>query len=413
MSITKEKIIKFTVEGKILRKTLCKIIKELGIDRLIGIIARKITFSNSRVVKNRIFFNTFQGDYTCNPKYITEQLIRDKVDCEIIWGVRKSQIQNRNDIPEKVKLVDRYTYDFYEYMSTSKIWIINSVEIFKNPIDKKKGQFLFQTWHGSLGIKRFDKGVNSGRAWVKAAELSSNITNYCISNSKFENKVLKESFWDKSVILEYGHPRNDILFGQDDRYIYIKHKIQNKYQLKDHYKYVLYAPTFRDAKNFDCYSLDFKKLIETLSLKFSGKWKILVRYHPTVRDVAFGKLLVTENVIDVTKYPDIQELMVFCDIAITDYSSWIYDFVLTRKPGFIFATDIDLYNHERGFYYPLESTPFPVATNNDELTKNILYFDIDKYHKKVEEFLLDKGCVEDGKASERVVKKIKEIIGAE
>ncbi len=40
-----------------------------------------------------------------------------------------------------------------------------------------------------------------------------------------------------------------------------------------------------------------------------------------------------------------------------------------RKPGFIYATDADKYNNGRGLYYSLTSTPFPVASNNDEMIK--------------------------------------------
>lgn len=105
-----------------------------------------------------------------------------------------------------------------------------------------------------------------------------------------------------------------------------------------------------------------------------------------------------------------QELIAVTDVAITDYSSWIYDFVLLRKPGFIFATDIGKYNNERGFYYPLEETPFPIAKNNDELIKNILTFENEGYQERVESFLIDKGCYEDGHASERVAELINEIM---
>ena len=118
----------------------------------------------------------------------------------------------------------------------------------------------------------------------------------------------------------------------------------------------------------------------------------------------------SDSIIDVTMYQDIQELLASADIAITDYSSCIFDFMLTKKPGFIYATDIEEYNTERGFYYPLEETPFPIARNNEELIQNILNFDNEKYQQKVEKFLKDKGCIEDGHASERVVELIKEII---
>lgn len=411
MNNVKRKIVTAAIEGKLLRKSFNKIVRVLGLDRFIGIITRKIIYKKCKVVHNRIFFNTFQGDYTCNPKYITEELLRQNVNCEIIWGVRLSQLKNLNQLPSNIKVVNRYTPEFYEAMATSKIWFINSVEIFKNPIEKKSNQVLFQTWHGSLGIKRFDKRVNSGKAWVKAALLSSKITDYCISNSSFENKVYRDTFWNKNTILEYGHPRNDILFLDDVSKQNITEKLIEKFELEKSFKYLLYAPTFRDSKNFDCYDIDYQRVIEGLTIKFGGKWKILVRFHPTVRQISVGKIKTNNNIIDVTNYPDIQELMVLCDVAITDYSSWIYDYVLTRKPGFIFATDIDLYNHERGFYYPLESTPFPVATNNNELINNILNFDNEKFLNDVDAFLLDKGCVEDGKASQRVVEKIKEIIG--
>lgn len=101
------------------------------------------------------------------------------------------------------------------------------------------------------------------------------------------------------------------------------------------------------------------------------------------------------------------------DVAITDYSSWIYDFMLMRKPGFIFATDIEEYNTERGFYYPIESTPFPIAVDNDELIDNILKFDETSYATNLEKFLEDKGCVEDGHAAERAVDLIYRILNGD
>ena len=142
---------------------------------------------------------------------------------------------------------------------------------------------------------------------------------------------------------------------------------------------------------------------------------MLLRYHMSVRKVYQKRDQLRaghdDMVIDVTGYPDMQELMTIADIAITDYSSWIYDFVLQRRPGFIFATDIELYNNERGFCYPLETTPFAIATNNEQLMQNVLAFDQDAYLEKVEEFLQDKGCMEDGHASERTVDKVLEMMG--
>ena len=204
------KVLRFLAEGKFIRHSIKRLEEEA--DRYLGIIARKILFRNAEIKSNKIFFMTFQGDYTCHPKYICDELLRQNVDCDIIWGVRVETLNKAYELPKKIRLVKRNTIDFYEEMATSKIWIINSVEVFKNPLYKKKDQILMEAWHGSLGIKRFDKQVNDGRAWVKAAELCGKMTDYCISNSKFEDNVYRGTFWKNNTILQYGHPRNDILF---------------------------------------------------------------------------------------------------------------------------------------------------------------------------------------------------------
>lgn len=40
-----------------------------------------------------------------------------------------------------------------------------------------------------------------------------------------------------------------------------------------------------------------------------------------------------------TLYEDMQELLVAADAGVTDYSSWIFDYVLSGKPGFLIETD--------------------------------------------------------------------------
>ena len=76
---------------------------------------------------------------------------------------------------------------------------------------------------------------------------------------------------------------------------------------------------------------------------------------------------------------------------------------MAKKPAFIYATDIEEYENERGLYYSLYETPFSITKNNDELLKAIDEFDEKQYLEKVEQLLDGKGSVEEGKASEKIV----------
>jgi len=399
-----KKILNALVEGKLLSKIFSLI------DYFNAIIIRRILFSNTKVNPKKIMFMTFQGSYTCNPKYICEQLLKENIDCEIVWNVGYEAYMTKTEqFPKQVTLVRAFSFDFYKEYSTSRIIIINSIDSIDLHFPKKKNQIIIQTWHGSLGIKRFGIEANKNKKWLKFGINSGKKTDYCISNSTFEDNIFITSFWAKSNILQYGHPRNDILLTlKKNKLLKLKTRILSRYGIDKVSNIILYAPTFRNDITFD-YEIDYQMLLEAIIKRFGNSgWIIFKRYHENLRSIKNEHL--SNNIIEVTEYPDIQELLYITDIAITDYSSWIFDFILMEKPGFIFATDIKKYNNERGFYYPLESTPFPVATNNEELYNNIINFDDKDYNKKRIEFLKDKGCIEDGKASERVVQKIKEII---
>lgn len=372
-------------------------------------------YKNLPIQNNKIVFTNFKGNgYGCNPKYIVEEILRRKLPYEICWltnNVRKEF----KCFPSTIRLVEFRSKQALKELSTSKIWVDNQRKIFhiQMGLEKKNNQIYINTWHGSLGIKKI--GVDSPLTsiqndWIPYGKKDSEMLDYLISNSIFENDVYQNNFWSKGKILTIGHPRNDIFFYNDEQLNEIKKKVFEKLNIPAHTKILLYVPSFRDDKSLSCYNLNAKKLLKSLEEKFKSEWILVVRMHPNLKNDSTKLFNFGDKVIDASFYPDIQELLVSSDIAITDYSSCIFDFMLSRKPAFIFATDIEKFNNERGFYYPLESTPFPVAKNNEELVQNILNFDNEKYVQEVEKFLTDKGCMEDGHAAERAVDIIQNII---
>lgn len=381
-------------------------------DRQIANFVRRLISMRTKVVDNKIIFMHYADKYQCNPSYICDELIRQNVDCDIVFATDKKTMNLLpSPFPEQVRLVRRNSLEFFYEAASAKIWVDNAVCFPWEYVPKKKNQIYINTWHGSMGLKRIDSNKIVVKKWAKAAKTAGKITDYMISNSAFETEVYRTTHWpnEKVKILEYGHPRNDILFADAEKSREIKKKVSNFYNIDENCNLILYAPTFRDEKTIKCYDIDYNGVLEAAKKRFGGEWKILNRYHFKVANALKNVKEIRENpnILDGNNYPDIQELMLASDIGITDYSSWICDFVLTEKPGFIYANDLAKYDKERGFYYPLDSTPFPIAENNSQLIDAIINFDSEKYNIKVKEFLEARGCKENGTASKQVVELIK------
>lgn len=369
-------------------------------------IVKTLAYRNTEVVPDKIFFMSFDNRYSCNLSYIADEILRQKLPVDMVWAIPKEKGADYGSFPEKIRLVKRNTIQMYEEQASAKIWFDNALNCVWYDIPKKDEQVYINTWHGSMGIKR----LSGNRYWMRRAKKADKVTDYMVSNSSFEEDVYRGTFWKKAEILKYGHARNDILFATEQHEA-IRNEITEFYGIPATTKIALYAPTFRDDGDNSCFNLNYESMREALEKKFGGEWVVLVRAHFKNRDENIGKRIrMTDKILDGSRYADMQRLMIAADCGITDYSSWAYDYILTKKPMFIYAEDIEKYNSSRGFYFSLDSTPFLIAKNTDEMIANIASFDDAEYLDKVDKFLEDKGCYETGTAAKQVVEKIKEIM---
>ncbi len=378
--------------------------------RVSRVVKRQRLFTNLPIKNNKIVFRNHIGSYGCNVKYITEEILRQNLPYDLVWVVNEHFLKFQKDYPKNVRLVMDRTSDVYKEYASAKIWIDSErrVPYVKAGLFKKEGQVYIQTFHGSLGIKKVGLDRKDIFGWnFTVPKIDAKQIDYLISNSSATTGYLKTMTWDNGKILEVGLPRNDVFFKDGSA---IKQKVYKSFNIPEGKKIILYAPTLREDRDLSCYTLDFKRLAEAASKRFGNNYVVMLRLHPLIIDLKDSYTNDFTDVIDATDYSDMQELLVSADILVTDYSSCIYDYMLSYKPGFIFATDSEKYDNGRGLYFPLSSTPFPVARNNDELVLKIENFDAEKYRIAVGEFLKGKGCIDDGHASERVVELIKQII---
>ncbi|MBQ4104709.1 MAG: CDP-glycerol glycerophosphotransferase family protein [Clostridia bacterium] len=352
------------------------------------------------VKENKVLFNNFNGrGYGDNPKYILEELKNE--DFDFVWLTSNLE----ENMPSAIRKVHPNSIKRLYETATAKVIVTNV----KNDLRfiKKKGQYVIQTWHGSYSSKRLEAAAADTLSpkYLKESRKNSKQTDLFISNSRVLSDCYRKDFWCDCEIMECGFPRNDILFKENTGAL---EKVTAFFNIKENCKLAMYAPTFRDDGSVDAYKIDAEKIVEALE-KDGNKWKLLIRMHPNVEECD-NLFPFDENILNATKYPDMQELLVATDLLITDYSSTVFEFAAMEKAVFLYTPDIEEYEKIRGLMPTFFQMPYKKNLNNDELIQDILESSSQKQKQLSQEFTKIFGGVDDGTSSSTIAKRIKDVI---
>lgn len=351
---------------------------------------------------NILFIGYYGSQYGCSPKYLSQYFSKNDKNLNITWAFTQPKKYNI----ENITLIKYFSIRYFYKLATSTVIITNYrlPEYFK----KRNKQFYIQTWHSSLRLKMIENdAINTlPESYVKMAKYDSSQIDLLLSGCKFSSEIFKRAFWYDGEIFECGTPRCDILFQQNESII---KSIKDRIGLKSDDKILLYAPTFRKGNNLSAYDIDFKRVLNELNQQ--GNWKVLIRLHPHLQEYSADLVKNNDSIIDVTKYDDIQELLLISDLLISDYSSLVFDYAITKKLCILYASDLEEYiKKDRNLYFNINELPFPICQNNNELIETIKSYDFEKYINALNKFDLKIGSFEDGNASKRVYDKVIQII---
>ena len=355
----------------------------------------------------KIVFVNFMGrGYGCNPKYIAEEILRRNLPYDLVWLVR-----NVNEpMPEKIRKVIYGSLDSVYELATAKIIVSNTKNLLPFP-RKKTGQYFVMTWHGGTGFKHIEKDAEETLSprYLNESKANSAITDLMLVSSDEQFDEFRRAFWYTGEILNVGLPRNDIFFRRDDDLVV---RVRKTLHVPPENKIAMYAPTFRDDKSTsDVYKFDAEKFLDALRKKFGGEWTLLVRFHPNVANTDFAKQTFDGGkIVNATAYPDMQELIVVSDVLVSDYSSVIYDFMISSKPVFVLAKDFDAYTKERGFKQLYFDLPYKICRTEAELFDCVATFDEATVEPAIKKFLDNIKPTDNGHASEVVVDRIKAVV---
>lgn len=350
--------------------------------------------------KKILLFSYYGAQYGDSPKYICQFLIQSEKDWDIVWAFTDLSVTDE----QKIRKVKYFSLRFFYELATSQFIVTN----FRLPreIKKRKNQFYIQTWHSSLRLKMIEKDAEEHLApsYIEMAKEDSKKIDFLLAGCTDSKRIFEESFWYNGEILEIGTPRIDPLINSAPE----KEKsIKKQLGVKEGNKVLFYAPTFRKGNNYESYIRNFDFIIKALEQAWGGEWTVLARLHPHLMNKS-GEVFKDSQINDVTKYPDVQELLMISDFLVTDYSSMMFDFLFTKKPVLLFLPDLDFYlKNERNLYYDVEDLPFLKAYHTSEIEKILNNFDEESYHQNSANFIKKIGSFEDGKASLRLIEILK------
>ena len=334
----------------------------------------------------------------CNPGAIYEKARELAPGIRGVWIVRGDRAAA---MPGGVDFVVEESLGYFKALARAK-YLINNAH-FADYLVKRKGAVHIQTHHGTpLKFMGMDGLTHNGRKGKGRDKLLRRTANWDFSLAANPHmtaswRTAYPGSWES---LEYGYPRNDVLTNADpERGL----RVRKELGIADGKRVILYAPTHRGrlADRFAGH-LDVEQLAEQLG----DDTVILLRTHYFYDKLALNA---QGRVIEVTEYPVVEDLYLAADMLITDYSSAMFDFAILDRPIVIFASDWEQYRTSRGVYFDIfEAGPGVVATTPEEL---FAYFGgqaVDDEAAKLKRSVFrQRFCaLEDGRASERVVRRI-------
>ncbi len=259
-------------------------------------------------------------------------------------------------------------------------------------LKKRKEQRYIQLWHATFSLKKMGFDVANPEGLTQLPHTVD--WDYYISASEADAKVVQGASGFTCPYKILGNPRTDILFSKWDL-----PSIRQKLGIPEGKQVLLYAPTFRD------WELVSKTVFLPSLSALCEKYIVLVRLHPFVANKLDSAYL-TDGIINVSSYPQLNELLAISDVLVTDYSSIFIDFSLLEKPTVFYVYDFEAYISQRGGFYLDYTTelPGPVVDSEEELLRCLADLQVDK--EKIRKFNKLYNTRNDGKTSKRVVQEL-------
>lgn len=349
-----------------------------------------------------VVFSSFMSrNATDSVLEIFRELQRTRPELELYWAVEDGSVS----VPRGAKKLVKRTRKWFEVLSKAR-YLVNNVGAIEG-YGNRDFQTFVQTWHGTpfklVGKAELNHDGFIHEIEAKRIEAEASAWDYFVSQNDFMSKVAAVDFGFNGDIIRTGYPRNDRLARVTERE---RIELRAKLGIAEDETVILYAPTWREASaNGRAAKLSSMFDVNELAKEMNRPFTVLLRGH-NYHAADSRKSRSAKSVKDVTHYHDVNELMIVSDLLVTDYSSIMFDYLVTGKPIVYYAPDLDEYTALRGAYFDLADIAVgPVVRSERELFEKIALAEqwVPAFARKYDSLRSRFVPKDDGSAAARVV----------
>ena len=318
----------------------------------------------------------------------------------MLWAVADSSTH----VPDGAEPVLLRSREWYDALARAQ-WVVSCIEL-EPWFTRREGQQVLQTYHGypskAMGLSQWRARGLTPTHVDQMLRRTSGTWNALLTPIPEMDRYYRENYAYEGRIIAEGYPRDDSLVapGHEQR----REAARERLGIAPHQRAVLYAPTWRDdlATNFRRARALLHLDVEQTARALGPDYVILLRGHRFHELPRYGA-----HVVDVTAYPEINDLILAADVAVLDYSSLRFDVAVTGKPMVFLVPDLRDYTEQaRGFLYDFaRSAPGPLLDSTDEVVAALADLPrlAQEWQGRLAEFNGYYNRLADGRAAERVV----------
>lgn len=309
------------------------------------------------------YFQSYTGQTaTDSPLAIHRELRRLRPEIRTRWLVDRPDVP----LPDGAEPVLIRSREWYRTLATAR-WLVTNVEQ-ELWFRRRPGQQLLQTFHGSpgkaMGLGLWRANGLTPRRIERLLDAGPRNWSMLVSPNPEMTRHYREQFDYEGPVVEEGYPRDDVLVGPEASVI--RDRAREALGIASDQVAVLYAPTWRDrlATNYRRARLHDGFDPVAAAAQLGDRYVLLLRGHRFHQ----GSSLPKQRVLDVTAYPEVNDLILAADAAVLDYSSIRFDVALTPSPMIFCVPDLEEYSGGRGFLYDFaESAPGPLVRTTEDV----------------------------------------------